>query len=65
MVSYWLYVAVDATLNTGKKTSKMVDLIFSEALRRSRHQSIGPTVLDQDDIEHLDGVGKGSTEDKI
>ena len=32
MVSYWLYVAVDATPNTGKKTSKMVDLIFSEAL---------------------------------
>ncbi len=32
MVSYWLVVAVDATLNTGKKTCKMVDLIFSEAL---------------------------------
>ncbi len=32
MVAYWLYVAVDATLNTGKKASKMVNLIFSEAL---------------------------------
>ncbi len=32
MVSYWLYVAIDATQNTGKKTSKMVDLIISEVL---------------------------------
>ena len=30
MVSYGLYVAIDATQNTGKKTSKMVDLIISE-----------------------------------
>ena len=33
MVSYWLYVAVDVTLNTGKKASKMVDLIYSEPLK--------------------------------
>ena len=33
MVSYWLYVAIDATQNTGKKTSRMVDFIFSEALK--------------------------------
>ena len=32
MVSYGLYVAIDATQNTGKKTSKMVDLIISEVL---------------------------------
>ncbi len=32
MVSYGLYVAIDATPNTGKKTSKMVDLIISEVL---------------------------------
>ena len=32
MVSYWLYVAIDTTQNTGKKTSKMVDLIISEVL---------------------------------
>ena len=38
MVSYWLYVAVDATPNTGKKTSKLVDLIFSEALKFQLHK---------------------------
>jgi len=39
MVSYWLYVAVDATLNTGKKTSKMVDLIFSDTLIYAHRES--------------------------
>ncbi len=34
MVSYGLYVAIDATQNTGKKTSKIVDLIISEGLRQ-------------------------------
>ena len=35
MVSYGLYVAIDATQNTGKKTSKMVDLIISEVFNKN------------------------------
>jgi len=33
MVAYGLYVAIDATENTGKKTSKIVDFIISKALK--------------------------------
>ena len=36
MVAYRLYVAIDATPNTGKKTSKIVDFLFPRPLYEKR-----------------------------
>ncbi|MBC2710103.1 MAG: hypothetical protein HGJ94_03595 [Desulfosarcina sp.] len=46
MVSYLLYVAIDATQNTGKKTSNIADLIISEV-------PIPPGILGPNEREYL------------